>query len=73
MVGGRGQGVHEYFIRKVTKVDRTGIYDAEIRLARRIAKEVREEVLRKAYFQRDAGAIKKISDFLTKPRGTSRK
>jgi hypothetical protein len=58
------EGVTEYLTRETYSGDRPGHYDTEEKLAEAIAKKVGEDILRKAYFQGDADAMKKVSDAL---------
>jgi hypothetical protein len=66
------EGVTEYFTRQTVTTKRTGIYDhapsghakSPLGWAQTVARELGEETLRKAYFQGDAEAIKKIREYL---------
>jgi hypothetical protein len=58
------EGVTEYLTRKMYSGDRSGHYDTEEQVAETVAKKVGEDVLRKAYFQGDDAAIKKVNDAL---------
>jgi hypothetical protein len=58
------EGVTEYLTRQTYSGNRSGHYDTEEKLAEAVAKKVGEDVLRKAYFQGDEPAMKKVNDAL---------
>jgi len=58
------EGVTEYFTRQLYSGDRSGHYDTQEATAKAVAKKVGEDVLKKAYFEGDEDAMKKVSDAL---------
>jgi hypothetical protein len=61
------EGVTEYFTRKMYSGSRAGHYDSEEAVAEAVAKKIGEDTLKKAYFQGDDDAMKKVKDALAGP------